>query len=91
MLQLESARASRTVKGNKRMERFRGLVFSCVIAALAAAAISVNAQETINYQYDARGRLVRVQHNGSVNNNVSANYSYDKGDNRTNVNVVSPN
>lgn len=73
------------------MERFRSLVFVCAIAALAAAAISVNAQETINYQYDARGRLVRVEHKGSVNNNVSANYSYDKGDNRTNVNVISPN
>ncbi len=29
--------------------------------------------------------------NGSVNNNVSANYSYDKADNRNSVNVVSPN
>ena len=49
------------------------------------------AQETINYSYDARGRLVKVQRSGSVNNNVTANYSYDKADNRTNVNVVSPN
>ena len=73
------------------MSRFRGLVFAGAVAALAVAAISVNAQETINYQYDARGRLVRVQHSGGVNNNVSANYSYDKGDNRTNVNVISPN
>lgn len=73
------------------MERLGGLVFAVAVAALAAAALSANAQETINYQYDARGRLVRVQHNGSVNNNVSANYSYDKGNNRTNVNVISPN
>lgn len=73
------------------MNKTRGLLFAGAVAAIAAAAISVNAQETINYQYDARGRLVRVQHSGSVNNNVSANYSYDKGDNRTNVNVVSPN
>jgi YD repeat-containing protein len=73
------------------VDRFRGLVFAGAVAALAIAGISVNAQETINYQYDARGRLVRVQHSGSVNNNVSANYSYDKGDNRTNVNVISPN
>ena len=73
------------------MDRLRGLVFAGAVAALAIAAISVNAQETINYQYDARGRLVRVQRSGSVNNNVSANYSYDKGDNRTNVNVISPN
>ena len=49
------------------------------------------AAETITYTYDARGRLVKVVRTGSVNNNVSANYSYDKADNRTNVNVVSPN
>ena len=73
------------------MDRTRGLLFAGAVAAVAIAAISVNAQETINYQYDARGRLVKVEHTGSVNNNVSANYSYDKGNNRTNVNVVSPN
>ncbi|HYJ52556.1 MAG TPA: hypothetical protein VEW04_05235 [Allosphingosinicella sp.] len=49
------------------------------------------ASETITYTYDARGRLVRVVRTGTVNNNVSANYTYDKADNRTNVNVVSPN
>ena len=58
---------------------------------LAGAAIAAMASETITYTYDARGRLVRVVRAGSVNNNVSANYSYDKADNRTNVNVVSPN
>jgi uncharacterized protein (DUF697 family) len=58
---------------------------------LAGAAIAAMATETITYSYDARGRLVRVVRTGSVNNNVSANYSYDKADNRTNVNVVSPN
>ena len=73
------------------MDRIRGLVFAGAVAALAIAAISVNAQETINYQYDARGRLKKVEHRGSVNNNVSAEYRYDKGGNRTNVNVISPN
>jgi len=60
------------------------------VAALLCAAAAW-ATETITYTYDARGRLVKVVHSGSVNNNVSANYSYDKADNRTNVNVVSPN
>ena len=64
-------------------------------AMLAAAALlcaaAAMATETITYTYDARGRLVRVVRTGSVNNNVSANYSYDKADNRTNVNIVSPN
>ena len=58
---------------------------------LAGAAIAAWAGETITYTYDARGRLVKVQHSGTVNNNVSAEYKYDKADNRTNVNVTSPN
>jgi hypothetical protein len=59
-------------------------------AALAATAAAV-ASETITYTYDARGRLVKVERTGSVNNGVRAEYQYDKGDNRTNVNIVSPN
>ena len=62
--------------------------FALAVLAVAAAAY---ASETITYTYDARGRLVRVVHNGSVNNNIAANYTYDKADNRTNVNVISPN
>jgi YD repeat-containing protein len=63
-------------------------------AALAAAALMVTAaaaaNETITYSYDARGRLVKVERSGTVNNGVQAEYVYDKGDNRTNVNMVSP-
>jgi len=70
------------------MLRREQVLFSIIIAAIGAAAL---ASETITYSYDARGRLVKVQRSGSVNNNVTANYSYDKGDNRTNVNVTSPN
>jgi len=58
------------------------------VMIIAAAAV---ASETITYTYDARGRLVKVERKGSVNDNVSAEYRYDKADNRTNVNVVSPN
>ncbi len=60
------------------------------LSALAAAAAAA-ATETISYSYDARGRLVKVERTGSVNNNVAAEYKYDKADNRTNVNVASPN
>ena len=67
---------------------FETLLIALTVAALAAAAM---ASETINYSYDARGRLVKVARSGSVNNNVIANYSYDKADNRTNVNIASPN
>jgi len=62
------------------------------IAALAGAAIlslaPAMASETISYTYDARGRLVQVNHSGTVNNGVVACYAYDKADNRTNVTVA---
>ena len=64
------------------------LALACAALAVAAAAM---ASETITYTYDARGRLVKVERTGSVNNGVKAEYKYDKGDNRTSVNVVSPN
>jgi hypothetical protein len=72
----------------KLTSRGEKLLLVFVAAAAATAAI---ASETISYRYDARGRLVRVERSGSVNANVTANYSYDKADNRTSVNAVSPN
>ena len=51
---------------------------SAVVVASAAMAA-----ETIVYRYDARGRLVRVERSGTVNNNVATNYTFDKADNRT--------
>jgi hypothetical protein len=60
-----------------------------IICALPGAA---QAAETITYTYDAKGRLVKVERTGSVNNNVKAEYGHDKADNRTNVTVTgSPN
>ena len=61
------------------------------IAAIAAAiglAAAGSATETINYSYDSRGRLVKVVRTGTINNNVTTNYTYDKADNRTNVTVT---
>lgn len=52
------------------------------LAGLAVAAAAV-AAETLTYSYDARGRLVKVEHSGNVNNGVVTNYQYDKADNRT--------
>lgn len=50
------------------------------------------AAETITYTYDAKGRLVKVVRTGTVNNNVTAEYSHDKADNRTRLKVTnSPN
>jgi hypothetical protein len=69
--------------------RAERLVIFCLIAAAPALAI---ASETITYTYDAKGRLVKVERSGTVNNNVVANYTHDKANNRTNVNVTgSPN
>lgn len=70
------------------MKRGKKVAFAAAALAVAAAAM---ASETITYTYDARGRLVKVERTGSVNNNVKAEYKYDKADNRTNVNVASPN
>jgi uncharacterized protein involved in exopolysaccharide biosynthesis len=76
--------------GHPNMKRsHRIAAFVLAVAGLGAAAAW--ASETVTYTYDARGRLVKVERSGSVNNNVSAEYKYDKGDNRTNVNVISPN
>ena len=58
------------------MRAFVTLLILIILGASAYAA------ETITYSYDARGRLVRVSHSGSVNNNAVTNYSYDKADNR---------
>ena len=60
-----------------------------VIAAIPALAI---ASETINYSYDAKGRLVKIERSGNVNNGVVTNYAFDKADNRTNKQTTgSPN
>lgn len=64
-----------------------------IVAAFAVAAITAAAlaNETVQYKYDARGRLVKVVRSGTINNNVQVEYKYDKADNRTNVNAMSPN
>ena len=48
--------------------------------AIAAAAF---AAETITYQYDARGRLVKVVRSGGPNGTKTTSYTLDKADNRT--------
>ena len=59
----------------------RAIALAILLLLLGAAAY---AAETITYSYDARGRLVQVNHTGTVNNNVVTNYAYDKANNRTN-------
>jgi YD repeat-containing protein len=66
-----------------------GEKIALALAALAVTA-AATASETVTYSYDSRGRLIKVERAGTVNNGVRAEYKYDKGDNRTDVNVVSP-
>jgi YD repeat-containing protein len=59
------------------------------LLTLGAAA---RATETITYTYDAKGRLIKVERTGTVNNGVTTQYTHDKADNRSNVTVTgSPN
>lgn len=61
------------------MRRYIALI---VVLVLGAAAY---ATETITYTYDVHGRLVKVVHTGTVNNNLVSNYTYDPADNRNTV------
>ena len=63
--------------------RWRFALFPALLAAYPVAAT-----ETLTYTYDARGRLVKVERSGSVNNGVKAEYTHDKADNRTTVVVT---
>ena len=67
-------------------------LMSAAAIAIAAGAMAAYAAETITYTYDAKGRLVKVVHTGTVNNGVTVDYIHDKSDNRTNVKTTgSPN
>jgi len=59
---------------------------SLVLTAMASGL--AGASETVNYTYDAKGRLVQVAHAGTINDNVVSNYTFDHADNRLNVNVT---
>jgi hypothetical protein len=63
-----------------------------MLCATAAWSSPAFAAETIVYKYDARGRLIKVERTGSVNNNVQTTYGHDKANNRKVVTVTgSPN
>jgi len=73
-------------RGYMRSILIGGLVLSALLASHASA------NETVTYTYDAKGRLVKVERSGTVNNGVKTEYILDKADNRKNVKVTgSPN
>ena len=53
-----------------------GMLASCTASPVLAA-------ESQKYRYDAKGRLVKVERTGTVNNGVTTEYAHDKADNRT--------
>ncbi len=64
---------------------FKTLVGFAAVFTVSSGAL---AAETITYTYDAKGRLVKVVHAGTVNNAVTKTYTHDKADNRKNVKVT---
>jgi YD repeat-containing protein len=58
--------------------------FALTALALSLFALTASATETITHTYDARGRLIKVVHTGTVNNNNQVCYKLDKAGNRTN-------
>lgn len=46
------------------------------------------ASETINYTYDAKGRLTQVAHSGGPASGLNSTYTFDAADNRTNTSVT---
>ena len=74
----------------RRLRKHARIGAAVLLAAVGPALVF--AAETITYTYDAKGRLVKVERSGTVNNGVKAEYKHDKADNRTNVTVTgSPN
>lgn len=76
----------------RRVQWFVVLALCIGGLAIAAPAPPEMGNETITFTYDSRGQLTNVSHSGSVNDNLQANYTYDKAGNRETVNVTgSPN
>lgn len=66
------------------------LTIACGLALVLVS--GAFATETITYTYDAKGRLIKVVRAGTVNNNVTTEYTHDKANNRkTVVTTNSPN
>ena len=61
------------------------LFFATSALALLYIAAPGHASQTTTYTYDAKGRLVKVQHSGGTNNGAATDYEHDKADNRKRV------
>lgn len=63
----------------------RAIINLAVGLSMLGLSVEVSAAETVNYTYDAKGRLIKIVHSGSVNSGVTVDYVHDTADNRTNV------
>lgn len=62
------------------------------IGGILLLSSGAHAAETQKYRYDAKGRVIKVERTGTVNNGVNTEYSHDKADNRTRLKTTgSPN
>jgi RHS Repeat len=67
----------------------RGLIaWGCAASVLLWVPSLASANETVRYRYDAKGRLVRVERTGTVNNGVNTDYRYDRANNRVRIIVA---
>ena len=69
------------------MQLKTALAAAGAVLAIVGATQSL-ATETITYTYDAKGRVTKVVHSGTVNNGVTVAYTHDQADNRTRVKVT---
>jgi YD repeat-containing protein len=67
-------------------------LIAAALAVMATVSLRADSAETVTYTYDAKGRLVKVVRNGTTNDNVQTQYTYDKANNRKTVTTTgSPN
>jgi YD repeat-containing protein len=78
---------SREMAVMPRLRKTSILIGGALILGLPLAS-AANAAETIQYQYDAQGRLIATTRTGTINNGASVSYTIDPADNRTNRSVT---
>lgn len=67
-------------------------VFYMGTALALIASTATYATESQKYRYDAKGRLIKVERTGTVNNGVTTEYTNDAAHNRTRLKTTgSPN
>ena len=66
-----------------------GRACTAVLAFCLSLSIA-QASETTSYTYDARGRLLKAEVSGGINNGVKQEYGYDSATNRNSMQTLGP-